>query len=96
MRPQITIIKSLMFSFAVILLIVTANSAIANAVEIPMITNLSATLISLLDGKAALVIDAIILVMGAYGSAVNRSPTGIILGVASCALFHLAIKLLPR
>ncbi len=69
-------------------------STAGNAVNVEVIDKLGTTVKSLLEGKGGLVIDGIILSAAAYGTAVTKSPAPIVCGIVSCAVFHIAIKLI--
>lgn len=64
------------------------------AVTVPMIDNLGATMKGLLNGQGALVVDGIIVVTGAYGSSLTKTPAPVIGALVAIALFHIAIKLI--
>ena len=57
-----------------------------------MVEKLGDTAKSLISGKAALVIDAIIIGAAGFGAATLRSPAPIIFGLISVGLFHVAVK----
>ena len=57
-----------------------------------MIEALGTTAKDLLNGKAALIIDAIIIGASGFGAATMRSPAPVIFGLISVGLFHVAIK----
>ena len=57
-----------------------------------MVAKLGDTAKELLTGKAALIIDAIIIGASGFGAATMRSPAPIIFGLISVGLFHVAIK----
>jgi hypothetical protein len=60
--------------------------------EKDMVEKLGDTAKTLLTGKGALIIDAIIIGASGFGAATLRSPAPIIFGLISVGLFHVAIK----
>lgn len=83
-------------SHKLILLSVTALALTAyqafGAEEADMVEKLGDTAKDLLKGKAALVIDAIIIGASGFGAATMRSPAPVIFGLISVGLFHVAVK----
>lgn len=60
--------------------------------DVDMVAKLGDTAKELLTGKAALIIDAIIIGVSGFGAATLRSPAPIIFGLISVGLFHVAVK----
>jgi len=93
--------KNIIFSMLAILVVGVATHAFADdvvvevaGVDVEMVNKLSATVKKLLNGKISLVVDGIIIVISAYAAAVMRTPAPLIFGIISCALFHMALKIL--
>jgi len=64
-------------------------------IDVAPLDNLYNAVKNMMDGPSAkvpLVIDGIILTVGAYASASMRTPAPIIGGAVSCVLFHALIK----
>ena len=68
--------------------------AAGGAVQIEQIDRLADTVKALLNGKASLIIDGIIIGISGYTAATQRSPAPIIYGLISCAIYHAALKIL--
>lgn len=76
-----------------ILSFIAADSALAtDAVELPFVDKLSATVKEYMNGVGAIVIDGIILLGGGYGAAKTSSPAPLIFAVLSVMLFHICLK----
>jgi hypothetical protein len=101
MKNQITKLKNLPYFLMASLATSTAFGQTGSGggsgtagTDIDVINNLGTTVKSLLENKGALVIDGIILAAAAYGTAVTKSPAPMVCGIVSCAVFHIAVKLI--
>lgn len=92
------LIQKLELLFLSALFIIAPNAFAADPqkqIDIAPLDNLYNAVKNMMDGtnaKVPLIIDGIILTIGAYASASMRTPAPIIGGAVSCVLFHALIK----
>ena len=85
----------LLFLSALFTVVPNAFADSQKKIEITPLDNLYTAVNDMMNGtnaKVPLIIDGIILTVGAYASASMRTPAPIIGGAVSCVIFHALIK----
>ena len=84
-----------MIAAAAIVMVSEANAA-GTAVQLDFVDNLTATVKEYMQGAASLVIDAIILAGGGWGSAKVSTPAPLIFAIISVLVFEICVKLIMK
>jgi hypothetical protein len=94
-KLPIKVLPICMIAAAAIVMVSEANAA-GTAVQLDFVDNLTATVKEYMQGAASLVIDAIILAGGGWGSAKVSTPAPLIFAIISVLVFEICVKLIMK